>query len=122
MSKVKIDVSAKVKRKTKTVSVDAEPLVIDLDLPPRVIAEAMKADLHQQIESQPGNKWDKTGKLANGLRVSTDGTEVHAPDDRLNRPELRERFHDEVMVKNSLDSKAVDKAIGDWLIAMMGGK
>lgn len=120
MSKVKIDIAPK--RKTKTCMVKGEPLVIDIDVSPRVIAEAMRADLKQQIEAQPSDKWDRSGSLKNGLHVSADGTEVRAPDGRLEHAEVRERFHDEVMSQNSLASKAVDKAIGDWLVSLMGGK
>lgn len=65
--------------------------------------------LRRAIAAQPGDKWDRTGHLASGLRAS--GDSVTHPSDRLQRDELKQRFFDEVVPDDPTDDAAVAKAI-----------
>lgn len=116
-----VDLGSRLKRKSKVVSIETEPLVINFDVSTKGVADAMLRDLKLQIHAQAslGNKWDHTGKLLNGLVVDASGAEIFAPDDRLDRAETRERFRVEVMRPNPFDSPDVDKALGKMLGQMI---
>lgn len=70
------------------------------------VADSLADQVKQSISSQPGDRWNKTGKLLGSIRsaASGDGTAaVVASADRLQDDELAQRFADEVLA-NDLDS------------------
>lgn len=123
MSKVKVDLANKVRR-NKNVTVKADPLVVDLDVKPLAVAEAMARDVKQQIEAQPDNKWDKTGTLKAGIRAeqTSSGYEVVPPPERLGSDDLLQRFTDEVMRPDPFQAPGVNDALDALLTKMLGGR
>jgi hypothetical protein len=89
------------------VEVRGDVLTID-DLNLAGIAEALAAGLRDAIRDQPGDKWNKTGTLVRGVKASESAVAV--PSDRLDSPDLAERFAKEVMPPEPLADKRVVEA------------
>jgi hypothetical protein len=80
------------------------------------IAEALAADLRAAVASQPGDKWNRTGKLLRSISSSDDAVTLSS--DRLERdPELADKFAADVMPSDPLDSARVRKAAEDAVMA-----
>jgi hypothetical protein len=90
------------------VSVVADVLDVE-DLNLEGIADALAADLRAAVASQPGDKWNRTGKLLRSITSNDDAVTLSS--DRLERdPDLAEKFRDDVMASDPLDSARVRKA------------
>lgn len=94
------------------VTVTADELTIDLSEAKLVdgIAEAAAQAVKADIAAAPGDRWDRTGHLRAGIKAS--GGTVSVPSDRLQRPELVERFRAEIAsASNPLAEPVVQRAI-----------
>lgn len=104
------------------VTVKMEPWEIDLD-PDEFVdgpVEAMAEVVKESIRNQPGDKWDKTGTLLNGVRA--EGSNVVGPPGRLGRDETSELFDREVLPPSVLDQERVKRAIQQALDEALGIK
>ena len=85
----------------------------------RPIAEVIRAEIAAAIRALPGNRWDKTGHLVDGLRIeqTAAGTwAVYPPADRLRTPELIAKLIADVpLIANPLASPRVQSAIAEAL-------
>jgi len=76
------------------------------------LAEACAARIRADVQSAPGNRWNKTGKLLRS--IAADGSAVVVTGDRLQRDELSRLFADECVNDPTNDEafvKALDAAI-----------
>lgn len=103
----------------------AQEITVDLAETPiaKAVAEAalkqIAAGIRAVDEKTPSGRrrWNRTGKLANGLRVEQVGNEFHIrpPDDRLNFEGALEQLAEDVgrPIERPLEEPPVKKAIQD---------
>lgn len=102
----------------------AQEVAINLDEGPiaKAVAEAAKQSLEAGIRAVPTNaaggkhrRWNRSGHLANNLRVEMVGTTAHVrpPDDRLNFDGALEQLAEDVKAaREPLTEPRVKEAIG----------
>lgn len=99
-------------------SVEGGPLTIeDWDL--SGITDALAHELRQAVESQPGERWNRTGHLKASIQ-GTDGAVTIAAD-RLQRDDLAQRFADEVMLSAPTENQRVQAAVEKAAREAIGG-
>ncbi len=121
MTKIQIAPKARRDGQNASIKISGDTLEIDLDpeklvqKPAQAMAKAVAAEVRNSGERTADGKrqrWNNTGTLANGIRAV--GGSVVAPAGRLERPELVEKFLDDIeAAANPLGQPTVQKAIAE---------
>lgn len=144
MRKVKLDESAKLRTGSATVTIEADPLEVELDPlelgrgPAKAIARSIATGIRNSgIEASAGtrkqrqrqgvsssSKWNATGKLADSITAERDGQgyAITAAPDRLQYDELAEKIVEDVPAIADPLTPAVDAAIEATADAMITTK
>ena len=122
--KIRVNKSHRSPRGAFSITTKTQEVTVDLDPKPiaKAVAEAALAAIQSGIRSvterakSGQQKWNRTGRLASGLRVerSGDGYAVVPPDDRLNGDGLLDALHEDVKAaRDPLGESRVQEALQD---------